>query len=125
LFDAGLQEAQRQREHEIGREDLAYERGTKLQESQQNFQAAQAEALQKWQQKQIEQSHAYELQLEKLSAMREMARDKGQNDVVERITNQMIATRKERSKKLRSNCKLRPGRTVIGMFGEIINAGRR
>jgi hypothetical protein len=98
-FDAGLQEAQRQREHEMGREDLAYERGSKLQESQQNFQAAQAEALQKWQQKQIEQAHAYELQLEKLSAMREMARDKGQNEVVERITNQMIATRKERSKK--------------------------
>lgn len=98
-FEAGLQEAQRQRQHEIGREDIAYQRGTALQESQQNFQAAQADALRKWQQKQIEQSHAYELQLEKLSAMREMARDKGQNDVVEQITTQMLAARKERSKK--------------------------
>ena len=98
-FDASLQEGERQRQHEIGREDLAYQRGTQLQESQQNFQAAQADALRKWQQKQFEQSHAYELQLEKLSAMREMARDKGQNDVVEQITTQMIAARKERSKK--------------------------
>jgi len=98
-FEAGLQEAQRQRQHEIGREDLAYERGTKLQESQQNFQAAQAEALQKWQQKQIERAQYHDLRLEKLSAMREMARDKGQNDVVEQLTTQMLAERRERSKK--------------------------
>jgi len=97
-FEAGLQEAQRQREHEINREDIGYQRGLELQDRQQQFQLAQDKALQSWQQKQIENSHAYELEFENLKAMREDAREKGNLDAFERISNQMIEVRNKKAK---------------------------
>lgn len=97
-FESGLQEAQRQREHEIGREDIGYKRGLELQKNQQDFQLKQADALQRWQEKQIQDAHAYELEFENLKAMREEARDKGQLDVLEKISNQMVAVRSKKAK---------------------------
>ena len=97
-FNAQLVESQRQREHEIGREDIAYQRGLELQDKQQQFQLAQAKSLQDWQNKQIQDAHAYELEFENLKAMREDARDKGQLDAFERISNQMLAVRNKKAK---------------------------
>lgn len=98
-FEAGLQEAQRQREHEMGREDLGYQRGLELQRMQQEFQAKQAEAYQRWQDQQARDAHSYELELENLKALRDEARDKGQAEMFEKYTNQMLEVRKSRAKK--------------------------
>lgn len=98
-FSAQLGEAQRQREHEISREDIGYGRANDVMTKQQGFQAAQAEALRKWQVEQTQKSQRFELEIEKLGAMREMARDKGQLDAVAAFTTQMTELRKQRSKK--------------------------
>ena len=101
-FAAQLGESQRQREHEIGREDIGYGRATEVMTKQQEFQAAQANALREWQIKQTQKSQQFELEIEKLGAMREMARDKGQLDAVATFTTQMTELRKQRSKKAMS-----------------------
>ena len=98
-FSAQLGEMQRQREHEISREDIGYGRANDVMTKQQGFQAAQAEALRNWQVKQTQKSQQFELEIEKLGAMREMARDKGQLDAVAAFTTQMTELRKQRSKK--------------------------
>lgn len=98
-FSAQLGEAQRQREHEISREDIGYGRANDVMTKQQGFQAAQAEALRNWQVNQTQKSQQFELEIEKLGAMREMARDKGQLDAVGAFTTQITELRKQRSKK--------------------------
>jgi hypothetical protein len=98
-FSAQLGEMQRQREHEVSREDIGYGRANEVMTKQQEFQAAQANALREWQIKQTQKSQQFELEIEKLGAMREMARDKGQLDAVAAFTTQMTELRKQRSKK--------------------------
>lgn len=98
-FSAQLGEMQRQREHEVSREDIGYGRANEVMTKQQEFQAAQANALREWQVKQTQKSQQFELEIEKLGAMREMARDKGQLDAVAAFTTQMTELRKQRSKK--------------------------
>ena len=96
-FSQQLAESQRQREHEIGREDIAYGRGLEMQERQQNFQASQTAALQKWQMQQTQKVHAFELQLEKLQVLKDQARDKGQLDVLQSLATQDMELRKKRA----------------------------
>lgn len=96
-FEAGLLEAQRQREHDVGREDIAYRRGMEMMTAQQGFQAAQADALRKWQDQQMMKQQKFQLQLDQLEAMREAAIAKGQRDLAATLSEQILSMGKEQA----------------------------
>lgn len=98
-FSAQLGEAQRQREHEVSREDIGYGRANDVMTKQQGFQAAQAEALRKWQVEQTQKAQKFELEIENLTALREKARDEGQLEAFEKFTTSLTALKVQRSKK--------------------------
>jgi hypothetical protein len=98
-FSAQLGEMQRQREHEISREDIGYGRANDVMTKQQGFQAAQAEALRKWQVEQTQKAQKFELEIENLTALREKARDEGQLEAFEKLTTSLTALKVQRSKK--------------------------
>jgi hypothetical protein len=94
-FERGMADVQAQRQHELLQNDLQYQRALKLTEQEQQFRVSQDEALRKWTEGQTAKVQKFQLEMEQLDALRQDAREKGEQARAESITAQMLEMRKQ------------------------------
>lgn len=94
-FERGMADVQAQRQHELLQNDLQYQRARALTEQEQQFRASQDEALRKWSEGQTAKIQKFQLEMEQLDALRQDAREKGEQARAESITAQMLEMRKQ------------------------------
>ena len=88
-FERGMADVQAQRQHELLQNDIQYQRALKLTEQEQQFRVSQDEALRKWTEGQTAKVQKFQLEMEQLDALRQDAREKGEQARAESITAQM------------------------------------